>query len=323
MEIKLFIQHKSVTYDATGIVVGEVTLENSIVGRAGKLCFQILRDGIVNFMEGSKVIFFVNNKVRFSGWVMSKSRTGEQIISVTAYDQLFYLVKNRDTYLYWNKKASDVVRGIAADYKLTLGEVADTGWVIPQRIEEGQTLLDIILSALEVTKKSSGREYFFYDEGGKLTVRAREAMKLPFLLSCQGQISDYTYTTDIGKDTYNSVRLFQAERKQNQRLAYSAQREDKIREWGRLQYYQKVDHRLNQAQLKEIAENVLAEKCSVRKKLIVENINGGLELGAGNSIIIEIPQLAEINLKGQALIEQCVHRYSDGEHRVSLWIRMD
>lgn len=323
MEMKLLIQHKNVTYDATGTVTGEVMLENSISGKAGKLSFQVIRDGILNFVEGSKVLFFVNNKVKFSGWVMSKSRTSEQIIFVTAYDQLFYLVKNRDTYLYWNKKASDLVRGIAADYKLTLGEVKDTGWVIPQRIEEGQTLLDIILSALEITKRGCGREYFFYDEAGKLTLQARESMKLPFLLSCQGQISDYTYTTDIEKDTYNSVRLFQAEPKQNQRLVHSAIREEKIGEWGQLQYYQKVDHRLNQAQLKEIAENVLAEKCRVHKKLTVENINGGIDLRAGNSIVIEIPELAEINLKGQALIEQCVHRYSDGEHRASLRIRMD
>ena len=95
---------------------------------------------------------------------------------------------------------------------------------------------------------------------------------------------------------------------------------EKVKEWGRLQYYKKVAYTLNQAQLKELAESILKEKGRVVKKLIVENINGDILLFAGNSIWLEIPDLAEISLTGQALIESCTHIFEDGEHRMKLEI---
>ncbi|MBQ2412894.1 MAG: hypothetical protein II313_05665, partial [Anaerotignum sp.] len=80
---------------------------------------------------------------------------------------------------------------------------------------------------------------------------------------------------------------------------------------------------LNQAQLKELAESILKEKNRVVKKLTVENINGDILLLAGNSIWLEIPDLAEIGLSGQALIEGCTHIFEDGEHRMKLDIRIE
>ena len=46
-----------------------------------------------------------------------KKRDKEQIITTTAYDQLRYL-KNKDTRVYVNKRADEVVRSIASDFQL-------------------------------------------------------------------------------------------------------------------------------------------------------------------------------------------------------------
>ena len=211
MHIKLLIENKDNVYDATSLLEGEVNIENSIDSSAGKLVCRIIRDDIVQFVEGNKIQFFAGEKLLFSGWIMKKSRTSEQIITVTAYDQFFYMIQNKDTYVYYNKKASELIQMIAGDYGLETGEICDSIWQIPQRIEEGQTLLDMILTALDLTKKEIGKEYFFYDEGGKLTLKEKKDMVTDVILQCNGSIEDFLYTTDISEDTYNGVQLFQAE----------------------------------------------------------------------------------------------------------------
>ena len=323
MHIKLLIENKDNVYDATSLLEGEVNIENSIDSSAGKLVCRIIRDDMVQFVEGNKIQFFAGEKLLFSGWIMKKSRTSEQIITVTAYDQFFYMIQNKDTYVYYNKKASELIQMIAGDYGLETGEICDSIWQIPQRIEEGQTLLDMILTALDLTKKEIGKEYFFYDEGGKLTLKEKKDMVTDVILQCNGSIEDFLYTTDISEDTYNGVQLFQAGRLETERLSYGAEKAEDVKKWGRLLYYQRVDHRLAQYDLKAIADTLLAEKCRVKKILVLKQMAGGTILRGGNSIMVEIPELAEISLKGMFVIERCMHRFENGSHRVDLWIRME
>ena len=236
---------------------------------------------------------------------------------------MFYLTRNKATYVFVNKGMKEIIQTIGADYGLQIGYINDSGWKMPQRIEEGETLVDIILSILEICGQAVGKEYFLYDQGGALVVKERNEMLTDAVLRCDGGISDYTYKTDISRDTYNAVQLYHAGRKEVERKAYKAEKADKVKEWGRLQYYKRVAYTLNQAQLKELAENILKEKNRVVKKLTVENINGDILLLAGNSIWLEIPDLAEIGLSGQALIEGCTHIFEDGEHRMKLDIRIE
>ena len=323
MEVKVLLQHGNTVYDVTPVLEDSVEWYASVMGKAGRLKFKVVRDGIMNFTEGDKVTLSVNGATVFSGFVMTKERTSEQIISVTAYDQMFYLTRNKATYVFVNKGMKDIIRTIGADYGLQVGEISDSGWKIPQRIEEGETLMDIILSALDICGQAVGKEYFLFDQAGTLTVKERSEMVTEAVLRCDGGISDYTYRTDISKDTYNAVQLYHAGRKETERKAYHSEKADKVKEWGRLQYYKRVAYTLNQAQLKELAESILKEKSRVLKKLTIENINGDMLLMAGNSIWLEIPDLAEISLKGQALIENCTHIFEDGEHRTRMDIRIE
>jgi len=323
MEYQLLLEHRGAIYDATPILEEGVRWEAGIQGEAGRLYFSIVRDGVVNFVEGGAVRFWVDGRLIFSGWVMTKERTSNQIIFVTACDQLFYLAKNKETMIYQGKTATSVIRTIAQNHQMPIGELSESGWVIPQRIEEGQSLLDMIFSALEITKQATGREFFFFDRGGMLTLKEREELIVPIILRSDGGIKDYRYKTDISKDTYNTVKLYQAGRKESERLAYYAQKADKVKEWGQLQYYRHVPFELNQAQLKEIADQILKEKCRVVKRLTIENINGDAIIYAGDSIYIEIPELSEISLVGLAVVERCTHIFRDGAHTMRAEIRIE
>ena len=61
----------------------------------GKLTFKVVKDDIIDFQEGAAVRFKFNDKGIFFGFVFTKKRDKDQIITVTAYDQLRYL-KNKD-----------------------------------------------------------------------------------------------------------------------------------------------------------------------------------------------------------------------------------
>ena len=44
---------------------------------------------------------------------------------------MFYLARNRGTYVYQNKTAAELVQMVAADFGLQTGEISDSGCKIP------------------------------------------------------------------------------------------------------------------------------------------------------------------------------------------------
>lgn len=131
------------------------------------------------------------------------------------------------------------------------------------------------------------------------------------------ELFGYTYLSEEMKD----LRELFAHAKEVK--AWKVENAEKVKKWGRLQYYKRVPYTMNSAQLKEQAERILKEKCRVVKKLTVENINGDVMLFAGNTIWLEIPGLAEISLQGQVLIESCTHIFEEGAHRMQMDIRIE
>ena len=119
-------------------------------GTPGKLVFKVIRDNELVFSEGSAVRLTVDGKKVFYGFVFTQKRDKDGIIEVTAYDQLRYL-NNKDTYVYENKTASELLQMIATDFELQAGTIEDTGFKIPSRIEENTTLFDMLENALDLT----------------------------------------------------------------------------------------------------------------------------------------------------------------------------
>ena len=115
MSQQLLIQNGNTVYEP--VVQDEITWTTERKGAAGKLEFKVVKDDIINFEEGNPVAFKVDNTNLFYGFVFRKKRDKEQIITTTAYEQLRYL-KNKDTRVYVNKRADEVVRSIASDFQL-------------------------------------------------------------------------------------------------------------------------------------------------------------------------------------------------------------
>ena len=141
----------------------------------------------------------------FYGFVFSKQRDKTNNIKVVAYDQMRYL-KNKDTYVYTNKKASDLVKMISEDFKLKVGVVEDTGYTIPKKVEDNQTLLDMIQNALDDTLVQTKKLFVLYDDFGKLTLKNVETLKLGLVID-EETGENYDYTSSIDNETYNKIKL--------------------------------------------------------------------------------------------------------------------
>ena len=130
MAQQLLIQNENTVYEP--VVQDEIKWTTERKGAAGKLEFNIVKDNIINFEEGNPVSFKVDDQNVFYGFVFKKKRDKEQIIKTTAYDQLRYL-KNKDTMVYTNKRADELVKIIANNYQLNVGTLENTGYAIAKK----------------------------------------------------------------------------------------------------------------------------------------------------------------------------------------------
>ena len=60
---------------------------------------------------------------------------------------------------------------ISEDFEMQCGEIEDTGFKIPSRIEENTTLFDMIQNALDLTLENKKEMYVLYDDFGKITLK--------------------------------------------------------------------------------------------------------------------------------------------------------
>ncbi|MBB6218653.1 hypothetical protein HNQ80_004827 [Anaerosolibacter carboniphilus] len=317
MKYELYIQNGDKVY--APILEGNIQWDTSRKGTPGKLTFTVVKDDVINFQEGNPVIFKVNGVNIFYGFIFVKGRDKDQLINVTAYDQIRYL-KNKDTYVYGNKKANELVKMIAADFNLQTGTLADTGYIIPRRIEENQTLMDMIYTALDLTVINTSKLFVLYDDFGKLTLKDVEVMKVPIIVGDE-TAEDFFYQTDIDTDTYNKIKLVREDKENGKREVYITQDSSTINQWGVLQYYEVVNEDLNPAQIKAQSDYLLKMKNRKNRSLEIKNCIGDIRVRGGSSVMVALKDVGDVSINQYLLVEKCSHIFSNSEHWMTLELR--
>ena len=327
MNFSLKIYNNDKVFDVSELLESEVSLTSELNGVPSELNFTYAKEIAlqnnlnISFEEGNIVEFSVNDNKIFKGYIFSKNRDKNQKISVKCYDQLRYL-KNKESYTYINKKASDILKIIANDFKLKLGNIEDTKYIIPARNEDNQTLIDIILTALDETFTATKQKYYLYDDFGRLTLKNANDMFLKnIVIGDDSCLIDFSYKTDIDKETYNKIKLYKENKDTGKREIYIAKDSKTINKWGVLQYYESLPESCNDAQAKEFVQNLLEIYNRPKEELSIEclGLGKGEELiRAGNGIYVKIGGLGEINLAKACIISKCTHKFLNNEHKYSL-----
>lgn len=293
-------------------------VEDSVVwkterkGAPGELEFSILDDGNIKIEEGNAVSFKVDGEKVFYGFVFSLKRNKEKLISVTCFDQLRYL-KNKDTYVYKNKTAGELIKMIAEDFQMQCGDIEDTGYKIPSRVEENTTLFDMIQNALDLTVHNKQEMYVMYDDFGKIALKNLSSMVVEVLIDSETG-EDFDYSSSIDSDTYNKIKLTFDNEETGKREVYIAQDGENMNKWGVLQFFDTLKKGENG---KAKADALLSLYNQKNKTLSIKSAFGDVRVRAGSLIAVKL-SLGDMELNNLMLVEKCKHEFKKDEHFMDL-----
>jgi hypothetical protein len=318
IDIKLTINNKGDIQEVSNLCEGKIKLESNRRGSSAKLTFSLVENEILNYHEGNEVVLTVDGIVMFKGYVFKKSRDKNQIIETSCYDQLIYLKLNKETYVYEDMTATKVIQMIASDFKLNVGQIADTNYKIPLRSEDIQTLIDIIYTALDLTLINTGELFVLYDKAGSITLTNIEDMRVNKVISSENTLIDYSYTTDIENSTHNKIKLVRDNEETGRRDVFIEKDSSNMERFGILQLHQKVSENLTEGQVIDLVKRKLALSNRVKRTLSLTDLNGDTSIRAGNSILAHIPNLGDINLNSWLIVDKCTHSIENGKHTMAL-----
>lgn len=313
MNVNLLIQ--SGNHALIPVVEDGIQWQTERQGVPGTLTFTVLKDSKLNFVEGDAVRLQVGNKGVFFGFVFKKKPTKDGLIEVTAYDQLRYL-KNKDTYVYTNKRADEFIRMICKDFGMSAGTLENTGYNIPTRVEDNVSLFDMILNSLDLTLQNNGRQYVLYDDFGKLALKRIQSLAVDYLIDAS-TAEDFDYESSIDSDTYNRVKLIRENEEKGVREVFISQDSKNINSWGVLQHFDKLQENENG---KAKADALLKLYNTKTRKLSVQNALGDLRVRGGSMIVVQL-DLGDVKVSNMMLVEKCTHHFSKDEHFMDLTLR--
>lgn len=310
MKTELLIQNGSNLY--LPAVEEGITWSTERKGSPGQLEFSVVQDGKLSISEGNAVRLRVDDKNIFYGFIFSLKRDKTGIIGVTAYDQLRYF-KNKDTYVYENKTAGELIRMLAADFNMKTGVLEDTGYRVESRVEENTTLFDMIQNILDLTVQNKKETYVLYDDFGKITLKNSRSMVVGILID-EETGENFDYSSSIDSDTYNRVKLTYDNEDTKKREVFIAQDSQHMNEWGVLQYFDTLQKGENG---KAKADALLSLYNAKTRSLSVSGVMGDTRVRAGCMVAVRL-NLGDMKLNNLMLVEKCKHTFSESEHFMDL-----
>lgn len=285
MKLELYLQNSNTgkVYDISDIA-GEVQVTTTITGEAGKLTCILQKDpnNLLQIANGSIVSFIVDGVGMFFGYVFMVGTDAEENYKITCYDQMRYL-KNSDIYTTSNMTASDIFAKICKDYNLKYNVKVPTNYIPEPYIHDKKTLYSIIERGMNYASINDKKFYFIKDEFGVLTWSELEAEKTNIQIGSGSLLLGYKYEKSIDDDTYNQIKVYRENKDAGTREIWLVKDSNNIKRWGILQMLQKADDELNEAQIKQLAEDYLKVKNRETEKLTLQ-ANGVKELTAGKGI---------------------------------------
>ncbi len=313
MSIELLTQNDDVVY--IPVVLDGIKWSTERQGSPGSLTFEVAKDSTLNITEGNPVRLKKDGEEVFYGFVFTKKSSKDNTIAITAYDQLRYL-KNKDTYVYTNIRADQLVQMLADDFFLNVGTLENMLYTIPSRVEENETLFDIIQNALDLTLTNKGELFVLFDDFGKISLKNISSMIVPIVIDEQtGQ--NYSYTSSIDSDTYNQIKLTYDNEDSGKREVYMAKDSSNINAWGVLQYFDTLEDDENGSAKADALLELYNKKT---RTLSISGAVGDVRVRAGSMVVVQLT-LDDVKLNNLMLVDSCTHTFLQNEHFMDLKLK--
>jgi hypothetical protein len=324
MQIELIIQDSKSgnAWDMSELVNSGINWETNIAEQPGKLTFEYIDQENISINEGSPVSFKIDGQGIFFGYVFKKGRSKNGKIPITAYDQMRYL-KNKDTYVFSGLTASEIFLRITSDFKLKAEVVDASTYVVAPRVHDNKTLFEAIQYGIDETLINTGNWYMLRDNFGKLQFININTLKTDLFIGDESLLVDYDFSSSIDDDSYNQIKLIKENQETQKREIYIVKDSSTIKQWGLLQYFEKMDENANAAQIQARADMLLKLKNRATKKLKLAAL-GDLRVFAGTGIVLGISDLEKEGIAANQyfMVTQCSHSFSNDMHIMQLELQV-
>lgn len=302
--------------------VRSVTWKTERIGKASELETElIIEDPLKYSIKSGAIVRVMDGKEKvFYGYVFKVGKGKNDTVKVTAFDQLRYLMYN-DTFVIKKMTATAAITKILKDFGLKIGKLANTGTILPGIVEDDKKAFDVVVQYLDSNLVASNKNYVIFDNFGAIDLAKIDDLKIPpedFYIGENSLLYDYEYEASIDGDTFNRIKLVHDNEKTSKREVYIAQDSGNIAKWGKLQKFRKVDKNMKPAQIKELANNLLALHNREEETLELSCL-GDWRVRAGRFLYFRIDKFG---LNRYYLVDECSHEWTEGVHTMSLKVKV-
>lgn len=174
-------------------------------------------------------------------------------------------------------------------------------------------------TAIDITTEATKNLYVLYDDYGKLTLKNINDMRVDILIDSE-TAENFSFTSDIDKDTYNDIVLYFDNKDTNaHEISNIAMDTKTIAKWGLLRKIKSVNPE-KPINLDALAKAMLKRYNRVRRTLSIKNAFGDDRVRGGSSIFVKLYiDKREINMK--MLVESVKHTYTNNSHFMDLTLK--
>ncbi|MBD2867737.1 XkdQ/YqbQ family protein [Paenibacillus arenilitoris] len=272
-----------------------------------------LRDRLIAIEKGSELRLLVDEKKElFRGVIFSDSINAGGQMTVTAYDENIYLTKNKDTKIFRNQTASDIVKRLCNEFSLPIGEIHDTGFVIPKLIFRDKTLYEMMVMSLTVSEKQNGKRFFVASKEGKLQLLARKEQEAKWVLENGVNLLDASYSQSI-EELRTQIKVAGGDSKKKEQTA-SAKDQELIKRFGVMQHLEKPEQDMTKSQMEQLAKQLLKDMGTIDDEALIECL-GIDEVVSGSAVYVKE---SVTGIVGGYYVSSDEHTFEQGSHRMSL-----
>jgi hypothetical protein len=277
-----------------------VSLKNTIDGRKQ----------LIKFEHGKRLEFRNDNKTLFVGVIFATDVTEIGDFNITAYDENVYLLKSKESRVFKNVKASDIARRLCSDFGVPVGNIADTGYVIPKLIIRGSTLHEIIVKALTLTREQTGKRFFISMPDGKFTMLPFTENQSKWIIEAGSNLSTASYSQSI-EETKTRVKIIGGK---DDAIVVTKTNGTLESMYGVMQEVEYMDENVTKSQVEQRAAQLLKDRGVIDDQASVTAL-GIDDVMTGVSIYVKEPMTG---IMGAYFVTSDTHTFTPTSHMMTL-----
>lgn len=268
------------------------------------------RKQAVSIKNGKRMEFRNQNQVLFIGIVFSTDINRNGDMQVTIYDENIYLLKTFESRKFSKVKASDIARRLCADFGIPIGHISDTGYIIPTLICREKSLYEIMLMALTVTRKQTGKRFFIWSKNGRLMITTGSEQVSKYLIESGTNILEASYSESI-EETKTRVKVIGGK---DGKFVATAKDSALEKQYGIMQAVEKMEEDATKSQVEQRAKTLLKERAVIDDQATITAL-GIDEIITGTAVYVREPMTGII---GGYYVTSDNHSYQNGSHTMTL-----